>query len=166
MFLKRIITLVGLILLSSQVVADSSMPNPNQYFGVTISVAEIEPDNGVTDDEIANINLKAGYDFFKFLSVEVHLGGSGDVYYTGGFLRGNLPLNRINLYGLAGAAYVDDSDNKFGDSYFEPAFGIGIELYGNDTTALTAEYIQYGFDDVYSMIGVGLVHHFDWPAIR
>ena len=174
MFLKRIISLTALILLSSQAVADSSMPNPNQYFGIAAGQADIEPDSSVGFDGVTDIKLKAGYDFSKFFSIEVHLGGAGlisdkdpDLFYTGGFVRGNLPLNsRVNLYGLAGGVYLDDSDNVFGDSYAEPAIGVGIELYGSDETAIMLEYVQYGLDDVYKTIGVGLAHHFDWPGIR
>ena len=112
------------------------------------------------------------------MGVEVHLGAGGvakgiylfnegpSVMYTGGFFRGNLPLNNINLYGLAGAAYVNDTRNLYGDDYLEPSIGLGIELFGNPSTAVSFEYVRYGFDDVYETLGVGLVHHFGIPRLR
>ncbi len=178
--------LASLFLLSSQAIADSSMPSPNQYWGISFSKGEHERHDGTTGDT-GNINIKAGYDFLPFLSAEVHLGGSvGEMFgsntsstntssmrYVAGFVRGNLPIKQsVNIYGLLGGAFVDVTHKNtllntyHGYDFTEPAIGVGIELYGNTRTAFTIEYMSYGLDETYTTLGVGLVHHFNWAGFR
>ncbi len=184
MFLNRLVILASLFLLSSQVIADSSMPNPNHYWGIDISKGEYTRHDGTIGDT-TNLNLKFGYDFLPFLGVEVHLGGSAaemfgsstsstsSMRYVAGFVRGNLPIKQhVNLYGLLGAAFVDVThkntliDSNHGYDFTEPAVGVGLELYGNQKTAFIIEYMSYGLDDTYTTFGIGVVHHFDWPGLR
>lgn len=147
-----------------------------QYFGVFASDAQFTPELGSKEDA-GNLNFKLGYDFNKFIAVEGHAGmnindtgkdiGSPEVVYLAGFLRANIPLPQINIYGLLGIATVDvDFAGSAKGDYTGLAYGAGIELYGTERTALAAEYVQYGTDDKYQTIGLGLVHHFNWPSTR
>ena len=145
------------------------------YFGLFYDDAQFDPSSGQTGD-LNNINFKLGHDYSPFWGVEVHGGkdvsgdggdleGSG-VAYLAVLARGNIPLNRINVYGLLGPTYVSADFTDVDGSYTNLAAGVGVELYGNENTAVGLEYIQYGFDDIYKTIGVGIVHHFNWPELR
>ena len=150
---------------------------PGQYWGLSIGDAYVTDDGG---DEIGatNAGLHVGYKFFDFVGAELQVGGAGsgkkvggrdsrDTYYAGAFARLDLPLERINLFVLAGAASVRYDEGPPDDVVDESgaAGGLGIELFGNDRTALRLEYMNY-VDTPYEHISLGFVHHFDWPSLR
>lgn len=142
-----------------------------QYWGLSISDSDLTAPNGVSG-EGTNLGLHAGYHFGDFLGVELQVGGSstrgtGDVFYTGAFGRFNLPFEKTNVYLLAGAAAVsfDQGPPKDRESEADLAGGIGVELFGNEQTAVRFEYMNLA-DDTYETVGLGFVHYFDWPAFR
>ena len=141
---------------------------PGQYWGVTLDSAEITDTNG-NDDDATNLNLVLGYKFGDFLGVELQGGGGSedDVLYGGAFARFDLPFERVNVFLLAGGATVGFDDASTGDYETESdvAAGFGVELFGNERTAVRFQYMNYA-DDTYETFGLGLVHHFDWPRFR
>jgi hypothetical protein len=155
--------------MSANVFADS----PRQYFGIFLSDAQFDPDKGSNTD-YGNLNIKFGYDLTSFLGVELQAGTNvstdndkaGDTNYAAGFIRGDLPYKFVNLYGLVGYGTVTADTPSFDDSVSDLAYGVGLELYGTDTTAFSIEYMQYGVDDIYKTFGVGIVHHFNWPRLH
>ena len=167
MRLRKLLCTVSLLLMSTTVFADS----PRQYFGIFLSDAQLDPDKGNNVD-YGNLNIKLGYDLSSYFGVELHAGTNvstdneeaGDVAYGAGFLRLDLPYKFVNLYGLLGYSAINADSIK--DSISDAAYGVGIELYGNDTTAFSIEYMQYGIDDIYKTFGVGIVHHFNWPKLQ
>ncbi len=148
---------------------------PRQYFGIFGSDAQFAPDRGPKQDA-GNLGGKLGFDFSKFVAVEGHAGfnlneddgglGSPEVSYLGGFVRANLPLERINIYGLLGVGFVDADFAEVKGDFTDLALGAGVEFYGTENTALGIEYMQYGLDDTYRTVGLGIVHHFNWPKLR
>ncbi|MGF1548423.1 MAG: outer membrane beta-barrel protein [Thiotrichales bacterium] len=146
---------------------------PRQYFGIFGSDAQFVPDKGPKQDA-GNLGGKLGFDFNKFVAVEGHAGltlndshlSSPEVTYLAGFVRANLPLERINIYGLLGVGFVDANFAQVKGDFTDLAVGAGIEFYGTENTALGIEYLQYGLDDKYKTVGLGIVHHFNWPKLR
>lgn len=158
----------ALILAPSAALAEKT----GQYWGLSVDNAKLEaPDNG-REGYATNIGLHAGYHFGDFVGAEVQLGGSpaggiGDPYYGAAFGRFNLPFEDANVYLLAGAAAVsyDDGPPDDRESEVDLAGGVGVELYGNERTAVRFEYTNLA-DGTYQKLGVGFVHYFDWPAFR
>jgi len=157
-------------------------PRPNSYIGFNVASSEL---SGATLGTVAmsNLNLRLGYHFADFFAVESHLGWGSDntgvllkspnSRYASLFLRLNLPFERVNVYLLAGGSYfetdvVTTTAAKQGNET-SPAYGLGIELFGNRDTALTLElarYLDSATQDRYDSVGVGFVTHFDWPRLH
>lgn len=155
----------------------------NWYFGLSVTSFDFE----VTDPFSESYNThgyiaKMGYDLGSYISLEGRVGmGDSDTDGSGlsmeaqrvgaAYVRFNLPFDKIKIYALAGAAQVtlkaglagaSDTMEETGTSY-----GGGIELYGNRTTALTAEYVRYiedgdfdGAEIDVNALSFGFVHHF------
>ncbi|MDQ7017288.1 MAG: porin family protein [Gammaproteobacteria bacterium] len=157
-------------------------PRPDSYIGFNVGSSELV---GTTLGTVAmsNLNLRLGYHFADYFAVEGHVGWGSDntgvllkspnSRYAALFLRLDLPYDRVNLYLLAGGSYfesdvVTTTAVKKGNET-SPAYGVGIELFGNRDTALTLEiarYLENSVHDRYDSVGVGFVTHFDWPPLR
>lgn len=112
--------------------------------------------------------FQIGYDLHKFIAVESQLGiayasldeSSGGntlsventIYYGSIYLRGNVRFDTFTLFAIGGYTYlqsdvesssniailnIDDSEN-----FDDMSYGAGIDLYGNDTTALSFKWIR------------------------
>jgi len=169
MRLGKLLCTGSLLLMSANVLADS----PRSYFGIFYSDAQFDPDKGASSD-YSNLNFKLGYDVSSYLGAELHLGTNvstdsdraSDATYAAALIRGDIPLKHVNLYGLVGFGSVKADTPFFDDSYSDLAYGFGIEMFGTESTAFSIEYMQYGVDDIYKTLGVGIVHHFDWPRLH
>lgn len=170
----RLLFLLPLLSLSTVAVAQE---RPPQYFGLSIGEYELEDEvNGQNfDAEFTNIGLEGGYRFSRFLGVEGRFSyGRDDSSNTlddpelimgGAFVRFDLPFERINVYALAGGSVVDYDVGIADDDVSGGSGGIGIELFGSDTTALKVEYVSHAGGD-YEGVGIGFTHHFNWPSFR
>lgn len=147
---------------------------PPQYIGISAGGFELtDVDDNVT--EITNVGLRGGYKFGRFFGVEVRGGwesgdvsgalDSPDLTYAGVFARADLPFERANVFLLAGGASVRYQGPQDTEVESDVAAGLGIELYGNERTAVTLDYMNY-VDGTYEGVSLGLVHHFDWPRLR
>ncbi len=149
---------------------------PPQYWGVSLGTFELEDPNG-NITETTNVGLQAGYKFTSFVGLEARGGfESGEtsgaldepeLTYGGGFVRVDIPYERVNLYVLLGGGQVT-YDTASGDvSESGPAGGVGIELFGSERSAVSLEYINYSSDDTtYDGLSIGFVHHFNWAVPR
>lgn len=168
MRLGKLLCTASVLLMSANVFADS----PRPYFGISISDAQFAAENGAKND-YTDLKFKLGYEINHHFYNEFHIGTNvstdsdemSEVTYIAGLIRGNLPLKNINIYWLLGLGGVFADTPTFDDSYADVAAGFGVELFGTDTTALSLEYMQYGIDDAYKTLGVGIVHHFNWPKL-
>lgn len=143
-----------------------------QYWGMSVDNAKLDDPDNAREGYATNIGIHGGYHFGDFVGAEVQIGGSpaggiGDPYYAGAFGRFNLPFERANVYLLAGAAAVsfDEGAPEGRDTEADLSGGVGVELYGNEQTAVRFEYTNLA-DGTYQKLGVGFVHYFDWPAFR
>jgi hypothetical protein len=138
---------------------------------MSISDSELTAPNGLGADG-TDLGVHVGYHFGDFAGAELRVGGSStdnaeEVYYTAAFGRFNLPFEQVNVYLLAGAAAVSFNQGppKERENETDLAGGIGVELFGNERTAVRFEYTNLA-DDTYEKVGLGFVHYFDWPAFR
>ena len=182
----RITTLiagVGLLLSSAvsqaEVFADGSDIEGNNYFGVILASPQYKEDDSNTDFRGAGLIARGGREFFKYFSLEGHFGiFSGDTvddneykidYMTSLFARGNLYLfdDRAKVYLMTGFTFFSGDIPGFnGAEDFAPAFGLGVEFYGDERNALTLEAIRYADADYHNVdykiesINLGYLHRF------
>jgi hypothetical protein len=125
----------------------------------------------VLEDDTLGGSFQIGYDLHKFIAIESQLGLTYDTYeetvdgstlssknlisYASIYLRGNLRFDSFSLFALGGYSYVrndfeldispplpffESMDGNTSDS--DVSYGAGIDLYGNDTTALSFKWMR------------------------
>lgn len=174
---------IGLLFSSAisqaEIFADGSGIEGNNYFGVSIGSPQYKEDNTNADFRAAGLIARGGREFFKYIAIEGHFGiFSGDTidgneykidYMASLFGRGNLYLfdDRARAYLLLGMTYFSGDVPRFKDeSDISPAFGLGLELYGNERNAITLEVIRYADTDLHNVdykidsINLGYQHRF------
>lgn len=168
--IKRVL-LAGLLVAAPQW---ALAERPPQYWGVSLGTFELDDASGNVTDT-TNVSLQGGYKFTSFLGLEVRGGfesgdtsgalDAPDLTYGGGFVRFDIPYERINVYFLLGGGQVSYDTASGNVSESGPAGGVGIELFGSERSAVSLEYINYSSDDTtYDGISLGFVHHFEWAA--
>lgn len=159
--------------------SDSSGP---LYFGVAISGALYRDDRSdVPDFNMAGGTLKIGYDIIPWVAIEAHTGSTIDdsekhngekmearlEWFTSLYGRINLLTGKIRPYLLLGYTRAKfnsnaDSDVALPNQVNDFSYGGGIELYGNQSTALSLEFIRVADKSNYriDIASLGIVHHF------
>lgn len=170
--------------------AADDMESANWYVGVGASSFDFERSGaGSHSYNTHGYVLKVGYDLGDYLSVEGRMGtgdqSSGDGAglklegrtLSAAYVRLNLPFKKAKFYVMGGYASVNVKGELPGTSHTTDlkgtSYGVGVELYGNATTALSAEYMRYvnkqkvtdaalGLDNEFDVNGLSfnLVHHF------
>lgn len=172
----------------------AATPSTNHYMSISYfdNSAEFSTDAGAYRVPLDNVNLRYGYKFFNFLSVEGLVGTSDELifeddgtrvkndYLIGVFARGslNLPAQNISLYGLLGASRakltytIDETSLVQATNYTVTAnglsFGAGIELFGAPSTSFHVEWMRYLDTNYLTTEGwvLGLTHYFVTPGWR
>ena len=162
------------ILLFGIFLPGSALAESKFYSGVYFG----EGDLGTYSREPVALDFKFGREFGKYIAVELSASIAADdaedifkgpeVKAVGGYLRLNLPLNRVNLYVLGGASRVqyDIPNPNLKDT--EQAGGFGIDLLANEDNMLTIERVVYNYDSVleYSVVHIGFTHRFNFSGLR
>ncbi|MES9861973.1 MAG: hypothetical protein ABW157_19310 [Candidatus Thiodiazotropha sp. LLP2] len=174
---------IGLLLSSAapqaEIFADGSGIEGNNYFGVIVASPQYKEDDSNTDFRGTGLIARGGREFFKYIAVEGHFGiFTGDTvddndyqidYMASLFARGNLYLfdDRARAYLMAGVTYFAGDVPRFkGEDDVAPAFGLGLELYGNERNAITFEVMRYADGDLHNVdykidsINLGYQHRF------
>ncbi|MBT2968594.1 MAG: hypothetical protein B6D72_00635 [gamma proteobacterium symbiont of Ctena orbiculata] len=163
--MKYLSVAVGCLLLSAVVQAEETVQGAgiegHRYLGAMISSPQYKEDDSNVDFRSAGLLVRGGIEFNEVLAVEGHFGifgedvtddGSYQIEYLASiYARGNLPLigQRIRLYGLGGLTHFSGNVPGF-RNVDETAigYGVGIELYGNEHTALTLEWLRHAVGDI------------------
>jgi len=172
--MRRILIAVALLtVLPSTAWAQRS----NLYGGFAAGGYVISPPGNNDESNTTDLGLRLGYHFTNFIGIEGRLGANAhdvtnsnsnsvpDASYGGVFARFDLPFHGANVYALLGAADVSLDGHSVTDQRDATSGGIGIELYGNESTALSLEYMSY-CQDSYHGLSIGFVHHFGLPSLR
>jgi hypothetical protein len=180
--LVRSVLTVSLLLASTHAIADKiTRLNYDRSWGAGLWSVSYNPDEG-DSFTMQGLMLRAAYEFSPALSVEAHLGTTEDDTQTtfGGTVPVTLQINALGgvygkyswiysqkqgwarFYGLLGMSFVDveakgqgmtANDNDTGLSY-----GVGLDLFGSDRTAIVLEWVRYLDQSDYTietpMIGV------------
>jgi len=162
--------------------ASASAAEGARYFGLAWMGTKLSQP-GFPDFEPEGVIGKLGYNLIgQRVAVEAHLGytphartesvSGTDVdvkvrYVAAVFGRYNIVVaDKATIYALGGYARagfrVADATGSAESNKSGVAYGAGIELYGNATTALSAEYVHYFKKDSVTLkaINIGFVHRF------
>lgn len=142
----------------------------NYYLGLLVSNSDIEGETGAGQD-MSTINATFGYVFPKSLSLEARFGAGSDdsnslfedavTNYAAGMLRYHYTWsNNIMGYASVGVAARSHSNVVEADSQSGAAVAIGVNLFGNERTALNIEYFYLGGTESIASIGIGFHHYF------
>lgn len=142
----------------------------NFYFGVQAGAAEIDG-VGDADDDVSTLTGTVGF-FYKWgISLEGRFAIGSDQgtsllsepvsTYTAGMLRYHYTWNeKIMAYASAGAGIRVHSSDVEADNSAGLAAALGLNLFGNKTTALNVEYTYQGGSDTVGFVGIGFQHYF------
>lgn len=155
----------------------------NWYFGLSASSFDFErKGTGGHSYNTHGYLAKVGYDLGPNLAVEGRMGvgdkSSQDAAslrmeaqrIVGAYVRLTLPLDKVKLYALGGYGAVNTKAELVGTETHTKelkgtSYGVGIEIYGNRTTALTAEYMRYASEQTFTDATLGLDNKFDVNAV-
>ncbi|APZ44263.1 porin family protein [Acidihalobacter ferrooxydans] len=132
------------------------------------------------------LNAYFGYQFTKYLGVQLNIGSGSNMYingadikphlYESAYIKGTIPFrDRWGVYGIAGVTHMDVHASG-GFKGTSGSYGVGLQFYGAPATALTLSYTRL-FDGnikgqgqtvktTYDVAAIGLVHYFNWPQVQ
>lgn len=156
------------------------------YWGIAYMHSNFDFDAGANYHPEGAV-AKVGYDIIgQRVAVELHLAGTRDDrrtvggvdtqlsinYAVAAFLRFNVvATNNFRLYAMGGYGRADIHYQFPGystnDASSGPAYGVGMELYGNESGAISIDYLRYvkdgslnGANYQLNSLNIGYVHHF------
>jgi len=156
--------ILGLSLVASQAYADVA----KLYYGAGFSDGSVEISGNDDTKSLGTINATIGLQLLDFVGVEVQLGNASDdtnsilteplVSYQAAMLRLGFRRDRFGIYILGGHALLDvDPTLNFSDS--GTALGFGINLFGNETTALNVNFLRLD-EDAFTTATIGFQYYF------
>lgn len=157
--------LLSLGLLAGTAQAESTVAK--LYLGAGFSDGNVNVSNG-GDKSLGTVSATVGLQFLDFFGIELALGSASDqsgsilseplVTYQSVMLRLGYRWDRAAVYVLAGQARLD-IDDQFNNTDAGIAYGFGINLFGNETTALNFNYMDFD-DGAFSTGTIGLQYYF------
>jgi len=137
------------------------------YFGAGFSDGSVDIANG-GDKSLGTVSATIGLQLLDFIGVEFAVGSASDqtgsilseplVTYQAAMLRLGYRWDRAGIYIMGGQARLD-IDNQFNNSDAGNAFGFGINLFGNETTALNFHVLDFD-DGAFSTATIGFQYYF------
>lgn len=137
------------------------------YIGAGFSDGSVDIANG-GDKSLGTISASVGLQLLDFISVEFAAGTASDqtdsivseplVSYQAALLRLGYRWDRAGVYVLGGQARLD-IDSQFNNSDAGNAFGFGINLFGNETTALNFQVLDFD-DGAFTIATIGFQYYF------
>lgn len=162
--------LLGCVLLSFALVSGSAHAEgapAKLYYGAGFSDGAVSISNG-DDKSLGTVSAVVGLRFLDYLGLEVALGAGSDqsnsilseplVTYQAVLLRLGYRWDRAGIYLLGGQARLD-IDSRFNNSDAGNAFGFGVNLFGNETTALNFTVLDFD-DGAFSTATIGFQYYF------
>lgn len=165
--MKRLLgcLMLSLGLLAGTAHADSRVAK--LYLGTGFSDGNVDVANG-GDKALGTISVTVGLQLLDFIGLELALGSASDqtgsilseplVTYQAAMLRLGYRWDRAGVYLLAGQARLD-IDDQFNNSDAGNAYGFGVNLFGNETTALNFNYMDFD-DGAFSAATIGFQYYF------
>ena len=137
------------------------------YYGVGFGDGSAEV-SGSDERSLGSINGTFGWQLLNFVGVEFQVGAASDdaqsvfteaqVAYGAAMLRLGLRVGQIGVYVLGGQSFID-SVKSINFSESGEALGVGLNLFGNDTTALNLHFLRLD-DGAYTNASIGFQYYF------
>ena len=159
----------GLVLSLSMMAGSAQAAAPaKMYFGFSVADSTVESATEVDADEsMGTISGTLGFQLLDFIGIEAEVGSSSDqassvisdpvFTYAAAMVRLGYRWDRAGVYLLGGQVRFD-SDGGNSDS--ETAFGLGLNLFGNETTALNFHFLRFGDDGEVTTASIGFQYYF------
>ncbi len=137
------------------------------YYGVGFSDGSVEvPGNG--DRSLGTLTGTIGFQLLDFVGVELEVGAASDqvgsmlseplVQYQAALLRLGYRWDRAGIYVLGGQARLD-IDSSLNNSDSGNAVGFGINLFGNEHTALNLHVLRMD-EGAFTSATIGFQYYF------
>ncbi len=178
---KKTLTLAAAVLVGLSFSAHAG----NGYLGLSVGNQNYqEPDIGTSVHALA-LTGRLGYRLARFLDVEARIGSGLEAddgnrafrpqYLAGIYAKLNwqpMSNRHFELYVVGGKTRIRAAIGPVGNTLIEnddaTSYGLGIDLFGNRTTALNLEWMRYGDGEIgtantayaLDVLSIGLVHHF------
>lgn len=120
------------------------------------------------DKALGTVSANIGLQLLDFVGIELAVGSSSDqtnsilseplVTYQAALLRLGYRWDRTAVYVVGGQARLD-IDDTLNNSDAGNAYGFGINLFGNETTALNFSYMDFD-DGAFSTTTIGFQYYF------
>lgn len=138
------------------------------YYGAGFSDGSVEITGNEDTKSLGTVNATIGLQLLDYVGVELQIGNASDdtnsilteplVSYQAAMIRLGYRWDRFGVYLLGGHSLLDvDPSLNFSDS--GTAMGIGINLFGNDTTALNFNFLRLD-DDAFTTATIGFQYYF------
>jgi len=155
--------ILGLGIFAGQAQADLA----KLYYGLGVGDGSVEVTGG-GDRSFGSFTGTVGLQLLDFVGVEIQAGAASDdkssffndsmVSYQAAMVRLGFRWDKVGLYAIGGHAIMDvDSSLNFSDS--GAALGFGVNLFGNETTALNLHFISLD-DGAYENSSIGFQYFF------
>ena len=157
----------GLILSLSMMAGSAQAQAPaKMYYGFGFADSTTDYGAGVEED-MGTLNATLGFQLLDFVGIELEAGSASDqassvlsdpvFTYQAAMLRLGYRWDRAGVYILGGQARFD-SDASTSDT--ENVFGLGLNLFGNETTALNLHFLRFGDDGEITTASIGFQYYF------
>lgn len=137
------------------------------YYGIGFSDGNVKV-NGSDDRSMGNLSGTFGVQMIDLLGVELQVGAASDdsqsilsetqVFYTAAMLRLGFRVGQVGVYGLMGQAVIDSS-SAYSFSKSGEALGVGLNLFGNETTSLNLHFLRID-DGAFTTASIGFQYYF------
>lgn len=159
--------LSGLVLSLGLLAGAAHADTAKFYFGAGFADGSVDVTGG-GDKSLGTVSATVGVQLLDFIGVELGAGSASDqsgsilseplVTYQTVMLRLGYRWDRVGVYVLGGQARMD-IDNDLNSSDAGNAYGFGINLFGNETTALNLHVLDFD-DGAFTTTTIGFQHYF------
>ena len=159
--------LSGLVLSLGLLAGAAKADTARFYFGAGFADGNVDVTGG-SDKSLGTVSATVGVQLLDFIGVELGMGSASDqtgsilseplLTYQTVMLRLGYRWDRVGVYVLGGQARLDiDSDLNNSDA--GNVYGFGINLFGNETTALNLHVLDFD-DGAFTATTIGFQHYF------
>ncbi|MFK8080115.1 MAG: outer membrane beta-barrel protein [Granulosicoccus sp.] len=137
------------------------------YYGAGFTDGSVDIANG-EDKSLGTVSAVVGLQLADFVGVEIAVGAGSDqtgsilseplVTYQAALLRLGYRWDRAGIYIVGGQSRLD-IDSDFNNSDAGNVLGFGINLFGNETTALNFNFLDID-DGAFSTATIGFQYYF------
>lgn len=137
------------------------------YYGIGFSDGSVEVP-GNSDRSLGTVNATIGLQLLDFIGIELEVGAASDqvnsmlseplVQYQSAMLRLGYRWDRTGVYLLGGQARLD-VDSSLNPTDSGNAIGGGINLFGNETTALNLHVLRFD-EGAFTTATIGFQYYF------